>query len=54
MYYRGAHAALVLYDITNLDSFQAARGWLEGMLAISLSNALILITCLRVEAKLRP
>lgn len=26
----GANAALLLYDITNLDSFQDVRGWLEG------------------------
>jgi GTPase SAR1 family protein len=30
MYYRGANAALLLYDITNMSSFQDIRGWLEG------------------------
>lgn len=30
MYYRGANAALLLYDITNAASFQDVRGWLEG------------------------
>lgn len=30
MYYRGANAALLLYDITNSSSFDDVRGWLEG------------------------
>ncbi len=30
MYYRGANAALLLYDITNADTFEDVRGWLEG------------------------
>lgn len=32
MYYRGANAALLLYDITNASSFDDVRGWLEGAL----------------------
>ncbi|KAF5393942.1 hypothetical protein D9757_000313 [Collybiopsis confluens] len=31
MYYRGANAALVLYDITNASTFEDARGWLEEL-----------------------
>lgn len=30
MYYRGANAALLLYDITNAATFDDVRGWLEG------------------------
>ena len=30
MYYRGANAALLLYDITNSSTFEDVRGWLEG------------------------
>src|SRR6266404_5653663 len=30
MYYRGANAALLLYDITNQVSFQDIHGWLKG------------------------
>ena len=30
MYYRGANAALLLYDITSLVSFEDVKGWLEG------------------------
>lgn len=32
MYYRGANAALLLYDITNAATFEDVRGWLEGAL----------------------
>ena len=31
MYYRGANAALLLYDITNAATFEDVRGWLEGV-----------------------
>lgn len=31
MYYRGANAALLLYDITNQVSFQDVRGWLKEL-----------------------
>ncbi|TFK56159.1 ras-domain-containing protein [Heliocybe sulcata] len=31
MYYRGANAALLLYDITNASSFDDIRGWLEEL-----------------------
>jgi len=30
MYYRGANAALLLYDITNAATFEDVRGWLAG------------------------
>lgn len=30
MYYRGANAALLLYDITNASTFNDIRGWLQG------------------------
>ncbi|KAG6850157.1 hypothetical protein H0H93_000284 [Arthromyces matolae] len=31
MYYRGANAALLLYDITNVSTFNDIRGWLEEL-----------------------
>ena len=39
MYYRGANAALLLYDITNAATFEDVRGWLEGMHAIPVTPA---------------
>ncbi|OBZ76699.1 Ras-like GTP-binding protein RYL2 [Grifola frondosa] len=41
MYYRGANAALLLYDITNASSFEDIRGWLEE-LKRNCSNDLII------------
>lgn len=31
MYYRGAAAALVVYDITDNDSFDGAKTWIEEL-----------------------
>jgi GTPase SAR1 family protein len=31
MYYRGANAALLLYDITNGSSFDSVRDWIGGL-----------------------
>lgn len=31
MYYRGAQAAIVVYDITNQDSFQKAKNWVKEL-----------------------
>ena len=30
MYYRGASAAILVYDVTNSDSFDALPGWVKG------------------------
>lgn len=32
MYYRGAHAALVVYDVTKRDSFERAQRWVTELL----------------------
>merc|ERR1712083_438491 len=29
LYYRGAHAALIVYDMTNRESFENAKTWVE-------------------------
>jgi len=31
MYYRGAHAALVVYDVTALESFEKAKKWIRDL-----------------------
>jgi GTPase SAR1 family protein len=30
MYYRGAQAALLVYDITSQESFEELSSWIEG------------------------
>ena len=34
MYFRGAHAALIVYDITKRESFERAKYWIEQVLQI--------------------
>ncbi|GJJ07580.1 hypothetical protein Clacol_001783 [Clathrus columnatus] len=43
MYYRGAHAALLLYDITNLSSFEDVKGWLEELKKNAATDLIIYI-----------
>lgn len=31
MYYRGAQAAIVVYDVTNADTFQRAKAWVREL-----------------------
>jgi small GTP-binding protein len=31
MYYRGAHAAIIVYDLTNIGSFQKAQSWVDEL-----------------------
>jgi len=31
MYYRGAQAAIVVYDITSQDSFHRAKNWIQEL-----------------------
>ncbi|KAL3833775.1 hypothetical protein ACJIZ3_008511 [Penstemon smallii] len=38
MYYRGAAAAIIVYDITNKDSFERAKKWVQELQAQGNSN----------------
>lgn len=31
MFYRNANAALLLFDITNYDSFESVKGWVQEL-----------------------
>ena len=54
MYYRGANAALLLYDITNAKTFDDIRGWLQGMFLAftSISSILMSIESTRTQEEL--
>eukprot|EP01094_Clydonella_sp_ATCC50884_P000757 TRINITY_DN10580_c0_g1_i1.p1 TRINITY_DN10580_c0_g1~~TRINITY_DN10580_c0_g1_i1.p1 ORF type:complete len:230 (-),score=77.33 TRINITY_DN10580_c0_g1_i1:375-980(-) len=41
-YYRGSHGALIVYDITNRDSFQFMRSWLDDVRA-SAPNCVVVL-----------
>jgi len=42
-YYRGAHAALLVYDITRRETFNALQSWLEAVQQFSLPNAFVFV-----------
>jgi len=41
MYYRGASAALVLYDVTDYNSFEGAKDWIDELLTKARPNIII-------------
>jgi GTPase SAR1 family protein len=41
MYYRGAQAALVVYDLTNLDSFRRAKMWVRELRQVNGNDMVI-------------
>lgn len=43
MYYRGATAAIIVYDVTNEESFQGAKSWVEELKRKGRSNVVIIL-----------
>ena len=43
IYYRGAHAAIIVYDITNLESFLQVKLWLKELIENLNQNILIAV-----------
>ncbi|TIC00281.1 P-loop containing nucleoside triphosphate hydrolase protein [Wallemia mellicola] len=43
IYYRGAHAAIIVYDITNYDSFLQVQSWLKELIENLNQNILIAV-----------
>ena len=43
MYYRGAQAAIVVYDITNADTFERAKSWVKELQRQVAINGAIMI-----------
>ena len=50
MYYRGARAAAVVYDITHEDSFKGAKSWIRE-LKKKTSNCLIILVGNKIDLK---
>jgi small GTP-binding protein len=48
MYYRGAAAAIVVYDITNQDSFAGAKSWVKELQRRGDPNVVIALVRLNV------
>ena len=49
MYYRGATAAIVAYDITNPDSFEGAKGWIAELITKASSNCVITLAGNKID-----
>ncbi|CAI7717926.1 ras-related protein Rab-5C, putative [Plasmodium vivax] len=41
MYYRGASAAVIVYDITNKKSFEGAKGWIHELKSVHSNDIII-------------
>eukprot|EP01105_Mastigella_eilhardi_P022562 TRINITY_DN5563_c0_g1_i1.p1 TRINITY_DN5563_c0_g1~~TRINITY_DN5563_c0_g1_i1.p1 ORF type:complete len:221 (-),score=70.50 TRINITY_DN5563_c0_g1_i1:69-704(-) len=41
MYYRGAQSAIVVYDITNMESFEKAKSWVQELQRMGSPNIVI-------------
>ena len=44
MYYRGAQAAVVVYDITNQESFAKAKSWVKELQRQANANIIIALS----------
>ena len=53
-YYRGAHGIIVVYDITNLDSFNNVKRWLEEINKYARENVNKLLVRTRAHQRLAP
>merc|ERR1712216_671622 len=49
MYYRGAAAAVVVYDITNADSFQRAKSWVKELQRQGSPNIVIALAGIKYD-----
>ena len=53
MYYRGASAAVVVYDVTNRESFDGAKTWVKELQRRGESNCVIALAGNKADAKER-
>eukprot|EP00741_Cyanophora_paradoxa_P001718 tig00000498_g1667.t1 len=49
MYYRGAAAAIVVYDVTNPDSFERAKNWVKELQRQGSPNCIIALAGNKVD-----
>lgn len=49
MYYRGARAAIIAYDITNRESFIGAKGWVKEVFEKGNSNCYVILVGNKVD-----
>eukprot|EP01071_Lankesteria_metandrocarpae_P007841 Lankesteria_metandrocarpae@DN4798_c0_g1_i10.p1 len=49
MYYRGAVAAVVVYDITNADSFEGAKSWVAELRSLHSPEVVIALAANKID-----
>lgn len=49
MYYRGAQAAVVVYDLTNADTFTRAKSWIKELQRQANPNIVIALVANKVD-----
>lgn len=47
MYYRGAAAAVVVFDVTNRDTFEGAKSWVRARLGVAQQHVYVSASPLR-------
>eukprot|EP00392_Amoebophrya_sp_AT5.2_P008941 g8969.t1 len=45
MYYRGAAAAVIVYDVTSRESFDGARSWVQELQGMASQESLVIALC---------
>ncbi|CAB4383980.1 unnamed protein product [Rhizophagus irregularis] len=53
MYYRNAHVAVVVYDVTNMDSFNRAKSWIKELNNQANSNIIIALLGNKIDLSRR-
>ena len=44
-YYRGAHGIIIVYDITNIESFHSVKRWMQEIEKYAKENVAKLLVC---------
>jgi GTPase SAR1 family protein len=48
-YYRGANAAIIVYDFTNINSFYSLKNWLREVKQFAPDNCIKYLVCNKVD-----
>jgi Ras-related protein Rab-21 len=49
MYYRGALSALLVYDVTNVESFEEVKGWAEELRSNVETNLIVVVVGNKID-----
>jgi Ras-related protein Rab-1A len=48
-YYRGAHAIIIVYDVSNMNSFYSINNWLREIKNFAPDNCLKYLVCNKID-----